>query len=116
MVAFGITTTLTDDGCTLAIRGEFDLAAAPDVIALGTVVLDEPERLVLTIDLGDVTFLDSTGIGALVQLQNSATACDKQLQLARIPDRVRKLLALTGLDVVFAEFTPADDTPGTLSA
>jgi anti-sigma B factor antagonist len=55
----------------------------------------------LTIDLGEVTFLDSTGIGALVGISNAAKDNAIPLVLRAVPDRITKLLAITGLDDVF---------------
>ncbi len=58
------------ESCTLVLSGEADLDFANDIIQLGTLALNECTSLV--IDLGAVTFMDSTAIGALLQLRNVA--------------------------------------------
>jgi anti-anti-sigma factor len=49
-----------------------------------------------------VSFLDSTGIGALVQIRNAARARNKQLVLTRPSRQVSRVLEMTGLESVFA--------------
>jgi anti-sigma B factor antagonist len=58
------------------------------------------KRIVL--DLCDVQFMDSMGLGTLVSLYTSAQASGCQLQLLKIGQRVRELLGLTHLLDVFS--------------
>ncbi len=58
------------------------------------------KRIVL--DLCDVQFMDSMGLGTLVALYTSAQASGCQLQLLKIGQRVRELLGLTHLLDVFS--------------
>lgn len=53
------------------------------------------------VDLGQVTFLDSTGIGALVGISNAGREAGVPLVLRSVPPRIAKLLTITGLDDVF---------------
>jgi anti-anti-sigma factor len=76
---------------------------ADDIVALGSASLTESTTRILTVDLQAVTFMDSTAIGALIQLRNIATEADKHLRLAHLPDRVRQVLTLTGLADTFEE-------------
>lgn len=55
----------------------------------------------LLLDLGGVTYLDSTGIGELVGAYTSAHSVNAQIKLARVPDKVRSLLEITRLNTVF---------------
>jgi len=55
----------------------------------------------LLIDLGEITYLDSTGIGELVGAYTTAHTMDAQLKLARLPEKVRTLLEITRLITVF---------------
>ena len=55
--------------CTLALCGEADVAVAPDIVALGTVSLCEDSTSKLIIDFADLTFMDSSAIGALIHLR-----------------------------------------------
>jgi anti-sigma B factor antagonist len=63
-------------------------------------MIPETKRIVL--DLCDVTFMDSMGLGTLVALYTSAQASGCQLQLLKIGQRVRELLGLTHLLDVFS--------------
>ena len=95
-----------EGGYHLKVRGEVDLATAPDLQKQAIGVLADPTVSTLTLDLSDVTFIDSTGIGTLVQLRLTAEARDKKLVLARPSDRVQRVLAITALAGTFS----IDDT------
>jgi anti-sigma B factor antagonist len=58
------------------------------------------KRIVL--DLSDITWMDSMGLGTLVGLYTSAKASGCELQLLKIGKRVRELLGLTHLLDVFS--------------
>ncbi len=103
MTAFRIYTTAHSDSCELALVGEVDLDVVPEIIELGTAALADPSTVTLTLNLGDVSFIDSTGLGALVRLHNDALTLGKHLRLIELPERVRKLLRLTGLEALFAD-------------
>ena len=63
-------------------------------------MIPETKRLVL--DLCDVQFMDSMGLGTLVSLYTSAQASGCELQLLKIGQRVRELLGITHLLDVFS--------------
>jgi anti-sigma B factor antagonist len=85
--------------CTLFLSGEADQAVAGNIVDVGTASLEHTTLLV--IDLADLTFLDSTALGALVELHHVAEAARKHLVLSRTPGLVQQLLALTGQGEVF---------------
>ena len=98
--------------CTLVLHGEADLAVAADIIELGTLSLAEPDTHRLIIDLAAVTFADSSALGALVQLHNVARDCGKTVVLDHVPARVRRVLQLSRLDVLFATQSADTDAGG----
>ncbi len=55
----------------------------------------------LVIDLGDVTYLDSTGIGELVGAYTNAHNANAVVKLARLPEKIYNLLQITRLISVF---------------
>lgn len=57
-----------------------------------------PERVVL--DMSQVTFLDSSGLGAVVSVMK-LLAPDRRLELAGLTALVAKVFALTRMDEVF---------------
>jgi anti-sigma B factor antagonist len=102
MRSFRIKTSTASDTCVLAVAGEVDLDAAPEIVELSLAALDDPTCRGLIIDLDAVTFIDSTGLGALVRIHNEAARLGKDLTLTRLPDRVSTLLHLTGLETTLA--------------
>jgi anti-sigma B factor antagonist len=87
---------------TLSLRGDIDMDNADDVITQGTQLLtgcgpDSP----LVIDLATVTFMDSSGLSALVRLRRAAEANHRQLMLHAVPERISVLLRLCGLTAQF---------------
>jgi anti-sigma B factor antagonist len=80
--------------------GDVDLATASELrsAVLAAVKLDGVTQI--EVNLGEVDFLDSTGLSALVSGRNAATAAGKQFYITRCAPRVRMVLGLTGLDKV----------------
>lgn len=64
----------------------------------------------VTLDLAPVTFLDSSGLGALVAVMKMLGP-DRKLQLSRCGPAIRRVLDLTHMDRVFVL---RDVTPGPL--
>ncbi|MFD3513924.1 STAS domain-containing protein [Streptomyces sp. NPDC058663] len=54
----------------------------------------------LVADLGGVTFCDSSGLGALIGIWRCAKEANGSLTLAAIPDRLGRLLHVTGMDTL----------------
>lgn len=94
--------------CRIDASGEIDLAVADEFAAAGITSLQDATVDTVLIDMGAVTFMDSTGLAALVHIRNEAVRLDKQLVLSHVPKAVRQILAITGVDVVFAA-DPAPD-------
>jgi len=69
-----------------------------------------PEKKTIVLDLSNVTYLDSSGLGALVGLWVSAKKDGCELKLISLSQRVKELLHLTSLDKVFAT-SKFPDTP-----
>jgi anti-sigma B factor antagonist len=55
----------------------------------------------LVIDLGEVTYLDSTGIGELVGAYTNAYNAQAVVKLIRLPEKIQNLLQITKLVTVF---------------
>jgi anti-sigma B factor antagonist len=54
------------------------------------------------LDLAHVTFCDSSGLSTLLRLLRHARTADTGMALASVPAQMRRLLAVTGADTVFA--------------
>jgi anti-sigma B factor antagonist len=87
-------------GAVVVLRGELDLAAAP---ALQRELLDLLSRPVasLTLDLGGLTFLDSSGLGSLYRTRLAADEQGVPLRLHAVPDHVMRVLDVTAMTPLF---------------
>ncbi|MGF1571016.1 MAG: STAS domain-containing protein [Nodosilinea sp.] len=56
---------------------------------------------VILIDLKDITFIDSSGLGTLVVLLKKVKSLNRKLCICSINDQVRMLFELTSMDRVF---------------
>ena len=56
----------------------------------------------VTVDLAGVTLADSAGIALLVEWQQQARVANRALQFANIPEQVRKVIHVSGLQHAFA--------------
>jgi anti-sigma B factor antagonist len=106
MPEFRIEARLDASGCTLRLYGEADLAVADQILEVGAAALSKPGTTAVTVDMAHLTFIDSTGLGALVRLRNLAMASNKTVHLAQPSERVKRVLDISGLATVFD--TPPD--------
>ncbi len=84
----------------VALAGEVDLHHTPDVHkALVAACQDKPTRLV--VNLGSVTYLDSSGIGTLVEVFRRVNGYGGKLILCGLNDRVHSVFEITKLDRFF---------------
>ncbi|MBD6618095.1 STAS domain-containing protein [Komarekiella sp. 'clone 1'] len=64
---------------------------------------------ILLIDLKDVKFVDSSGLGALVSAMQMVRKAESKLFLCSVNDQVKMLFELTKLDRIFQTFTDQDE-------
>ena len=83
----------------VVLRGDLDLATAPELRECLVKVIDEGARVV--VDLEAVGFLDSAGLGILVGGLKRARTRGGELELVCTSKDVLKPLEITGLDRVF---------------
>lgn len=81
----------------LTVGGEVDVVAVPRLRALLSEV--DPARCVV-IDLTAVTFIDSSGLGALLSARKALPGAEQLTLVAHTPALLR-LLRVTGLHTVF---------------
>ncbi len=61
-----------------------------------------PGSKLIMLDLGDLEWIDSMGLGTLVRLHVKCKAAGSQLRLVNVGKRIKDLLVLTNLISVFA--------------
>jgi anti-anti-sigma factor len=84
----------------LAVSGEVDIATVEEFLTEADACLGDGVE-VCEIDLGAVTFIDSSGLGALVRIRNTAHDRGKAVLLTNVPDSVTRLFEVTGLAEAF---------------
>jgi anti-sigma B factor antagonist len=80
----------------IVVAGEWDLAVRPRVAnVLRTALERRPAHVVL--DLSRLTFIDSSGLHAAVELHRQATARNVELEIVPGPPAVQRPFAVCGL-------------------
>lgn len=70
--------------------------------------LEAGAKIVL-LDLKDVTFIDSSGLGALVSALKTVRAADAKMFVCSISDQVKILFELTSMNRVFKVFSDREE-------
>ncbi|MFF5250972.1 STAS domain-containing protein [Streptomyces leeuwenhoekii] len=99
-----LTTTHTDGHlAALCVGGEIDIHTAPALrrAALDVIAQGHPH---LILDLTGVTFCDSSGFNALIGIMRCAMAAKGSTTLAAVPDRLSRMLDLTGLSSIMPSY------------
>ncbi|MDZ5620062.1 STAS domain-containing protein [Nocardioides bizhenqiangii] len=91
--------TSVDGSTVVRAVGEVDLSTAQDLAAAVRPCLADGESVVL--DLSGVEFIDSSGLGTLVQLLKEAARNGASLTLGGVTASTYRLLEVTGLAAVF---------------
>jgi anti-sigma B factor antagonist len=92
----------------VAVAGEIDAYTAPALkAALDDAIPAKGTRVV--VDLSEVSFVDSTGLGALVGGLNLARSHDGTMVLVVTVDRVRRIFELSSLTQLFPLHPSLDD-------
>jgi anti-anti-sigma factor len=92
-----VTTQDSGGHVTVSLKGELDLSSVGKVEEeLDRVEKDGPSVLVL--DLSQLSFLDSTGLRAVVTADERARSNGRRLVIVRGPDPVQRVFAITRLE------------------
>jgi anti-sigma B factor antagonist len=101
-----------DAGHLIAITGELDLAATPELSTVVMIAAGSPGSLVV-LDLAGVEFIDSTALGTLLKAGNEIEAAGKQMRIVCAAGPVRRLLEMTNLTNRFQLCPTRDDALAT---
>jgi anti-sigma B factor antagonist len=79
------------------LAGEIDASTTPSLTAA---FLDGPgdQRDVVVVDVGEVTFMDSSGLRAFILLAQRAAESGRTVALSRTPPQLERLIHLAGAD------------------
>jgi anti-sigma B factor antagonist len=107
-VDLSVSSTEQGDATVVHVAGEIDVYTAP----LLREVLDKQVaagRTNLVVDLENVTFMDSTGLGVLVGRLKLVRGQNGSLRIVTAEDRILKVFKITGLDKVFHIYPSVDN-------
>jgi anti-sigma B factor antagonist len=93
----------------LVLGGELDLSSAPHLVRYcADLRLDAPGGI--CVDLAELEFVDAAGLGSLVQVRTALDRRGGTLHVCRPRQLVRRVLALTQLDLALSVDPPLHQT------
>ncbi|MCY0929064.1 STAS domain-containing protein [Streptomyces sp. H27-H1] len=108
MTQLSVHTRTLPCGPVIEMAGELDHHSAPQVSEiLRGLTIDAGQQLL--VDLGGLTFCDSSGITVLIAARNHAVAAHAAIVLIAVPDRVRRIFHIVGLEQVFPAYSTVED-------
>lgn len=99
-MGLSVNTTINDKNATVTVEGEVDVSCASDLTdALEAVLADAPTSV--DVDLAQVPYIDSTGIGVLVAAAHRAAEAGSELTVSHPQPNVLRVLTLLGVGSEF---------------
>ena len=96
-----------DQPNVLPLEGEIDLHVSPNIAAsLQMMIEKKPPKL--NVDLARVTYIDSSGLAALIEGMQNVQEDGGKFALAGLQEPVRTIFEIARLDQVFQIFTNVD--------
>jgi anti-anti-sigma factor len=81
--------------------GEIDVAVVAGLRQAWSALIDDELPELIVVDLGQVTFMDSTGLSLLIGLRKKMSHRGGELRLRCARPQVQRILRLTNLDQLF---------------
>lgn len=94
-------TTFVRNGDTLSIAGEIDVAVADEFESAMRTLIESNPGIEVCVDLRDVDFIDSSGLGVLVGATKQAAAAGSTIRLDHVQASPAKVFEITGLKKSF---------------
>jgi len=93
------------EGVTIAdLGGEFDIYSAPRFKELMTAHLERGDRSFI-VNLESITYLDSSGLAAVVMMFKRTQALGGSLSVVAPQPRTKRLLSISGIDRIISIFS-----------
>ena len=97
-----ILSTLADDGtATVTVLGEVDFSNADELASRLRAAVTDWSPAAVRVDLRAASFIDSTGLGALIDGYRAAGEADIRYMVVNPTDGFRRVLTVTGLAEFF---------------
>jgi anti-anti-sigma factor len=107
-IALQLTTYATaDGGARLAVAGEIDIATVDTLADAMTGIIRDRRPVRLDVDFAEVTFLDSSGVAALVAAWQLASADRIDFTVVNCCPNVLRVLEITGMVQALTASAPA---------
>jgi len=100
--------TLDDDRHLVAVRGDLDLHTAPELREALDRAIDEGRNR-LVVDLTETSYMDSSGLTALVLAHKRVRKRSGQLVVVNVDPSIGRTFEITGLHLLFPLVTKRDD-------
>jgi len=91
----------------LPLEGEIDLHVSPNVTASLKLMIEKKPRQ-LIVDLSRVTYIDSSGLAALIEGMQNVEQYGGKFVLAGLQETIRTIFEIARLDQVFQIFPDVD--------
>jgi anti-anti-sigma factor len=109
VAAFSIDVAREEGTTVISVSGALDLNSVPTLLEGAKAVLGDRTANGLVLDFANVDFLDSTGLGCLVEIRQVAEDAGKPVALRAVPAATARVIELGGLSGIFDVLpAPAD--------
>lgn len=98
---FNAITEVNDGLSTVFLSGELDLSVAPEFRLVMEPLVGDANRD-LIINLKDLKYIDSTGIGILLSILKARHGMNSKFLVEEVPPQIQKLFDMTGIAKFFA--------------
>jgi anti-anti-sigma factor len=85
----------------MRLTGRLALETVPGFLAAAR----KESATVLILDMGDLEYMDSSGVGALLQIHVTMAKSNRQMVLASVPEKVRMVLEIARLQSIFPMYS-----------
>jgi anti-anti-sigma factor len=99
----GLRARRDEDSLELVLAGDLDMTAAFKVEPEFDRLVAEQDVRRLVVDVGDVEFIDSAGLGALLSIRDRTRQLGIEMSLVNVPRPVRRILDLSGTSVLLPD-------------
>ncbi|MEV5355105.1 STAS domain-containing protein [Streptomyces sp. NPDC052693] len=99
---------IDDRTAVVAVLGDVDLHTAVSLRANVSALLAEGVRH-LVLDLSRTEYIDSTGLSTFIRLLHAAQRNDGSLRLAAVPERLERMVTMTGIAQLLPVHTTVDE-------
>jgi anti-sigma B factor antagonist len=99
----GMRIVANENAALASLYGRIDIDSSPAVRGRLLALFETPHPKIVSIDLSEVTHLDSSGVATLIEALKTARNRKTELRLQGLNDRLHRLFEATGILSLFDE-------------